>query len=466
MDHSLAAALDTLRDIAHQEDPDGPVGIEGTQMPHAFGGYDLWRLSRVLDWVEPYDIGNAREIFGSFMPGKPLLTTVFETETNPARRRLWHLSLLGDRGCIVWWSKDCLDWSSPDYKLTAKAQALRPVLEEMTSPLAQLFRRAERQSDPIALLYSQASIQVDWLIESTVDGSTWLRRFSSFEASHNRMAQVRNSWLKAFQDLGFSPRFISSAQLEQGDLEATNCRALVLDQALALSDLELNAIHEYGAPASNALERVLFCDGSPGLFDQHGKLRSSAPLTNWFPLLASSNGSYALRSHRNNSDAQTAHLHAGDIASYARERLGAQPSADWPEWIRAQLPDLRPSVRVPLQDHIRVHRFRLGPARLVAFERNINYQMSEELKEAGGNSRLENPIDTEATLDAPAHVYDLRTEEYLGRTDRIRFHLDPWRPSLFALLPERLPAGPVVEQLLKATADQHNNAILDPPASK
>ena len=47
----------------------------------------------MLDWVEPYDIGNAREIFGSFMPGKPLMTTVFEQESNPARRRLWHLLL-------------------------------------------------------------------------------------------------------------------------------------------------------------------------------------------------------------------------------------------------------------------------------------------------------------------------------------------------------------------------------------
>src|SRR5207245_405896 len=76
MDVSLARALDNLRQAAREIDPHTPVGIEGTQMPHAFGGYDLRRLARVLDWVEPYDIGNAREIFGSFMPGKPIVTTV------------------------------------------------------------------------------------------------------------------------------------------------------------------------------------------------------------------------------------------------------------------------------------------------------------------------------------------------------------------------------------------------------
>src|SRR5215469_16352145 len=207
MDLSLAAALDKLRQAAHAIDPSTPVGIEGTQMPHAFGGYDLWRLAQVLDWVEPYDIGNAREIFGSFMPSRPILTTVFEHETNHARRRLWHLLLEGDRGCIVWWSEDSIDWNSPDYQLTPKAIALAPALKEITSPLARLFLRAAPVHDPIWILYSQPSIQVDWLLESTVDGSTWLRRFSSFESEHNQLAKTRRAWLKAIQDLGYSPQF-------------------------------------------------------------------------------------------------------------------------------------------------------------------------------------------------------------------------------------------------------------------
>ena len=142
MDLSLARVLSQLRQAAHEVDPLTPVGVEGTQMPSAFGGYDLWRLSQALDWVEPYDIGNAREIFGSFMPGKPLLTTVFESDTLHAFRRLWHLLLQGDRGCIIWWSEDCIDWKSSDYSLTAKAKALAPVLNELRSPLAALFLKA------------------------------------------------------------------------------------------------------------------------------------------------------------------------------------------------------------------------------------------------------------------------------------------------------------------------------------
>jgi hypothetical protein len=81
---------------------------------------------------------------------------------------------------------------------------------------------------------------------------------------------------------------------------------------------------------------------------------------------------------------------------------------------------------------------------LVAFERNIDYQMSEELKQAGGNESLEKPVELEAVLAQPAHVYDLRAQTYLGRTDRIGFRLDPWQPALFALTQEKLPAQSIV----------------------
>ena len=49
MDLSLARALHELRAACHGGSAT-PVGIEGTQMPHAFGGYDSWRLSP-MRWI-------------------------------------------------------------------------------------------------------------------------------------------------------------------------------------------------------------------------------------------------------------------------------------------------------------------------------------------------------------------------------------------------------------------------------
>ena len=437
MDLSLARALADFRQAAHEIDPRTPVGIEGTQMPHAFGGYDLWRLSQALDWVEPYDIGNARDIFGSFMPGKTLVTTVFEKETQPASRRLWHLLLEGDRGCIIWWSEDCVDWKSPDYELTPKARALAPVLKEMASPLARLFLRAQRELDPVFIHYSQPSIQVDWLIESTVDGSTWLRRFSSFEADHNRMARTRNGWVKAFQDLGFTLQFISSEQIEQGKLPADSACALVLANARALSEKEAARIRNLrGQTTGKSGSRLVFREGLPGLFDEHGRLRAKSPLENF--------GSLSDSEVQVVGPAGASRAAPGGGGQYSVDRLKGK--MEWSSWIAEQLGSLRPPVTVAPETCTRIHRYRLGAHRLLAFERNINYQMSEDLKQAGGNEPLEKSVEIEAKLVAPAHVYDLRTQKYYGKVSAFRFSLDPWRPSLFAVADEPIQ-GDLVSEL-------------------
>jgi Beta-galactosidase len=448
MDSSLASALDDIRQAARELDPRTPVGIEGTQMPSAFGGYDLWKLSRVLDWIEPYDIGNAREILGSFMPGKPILTTVGEQDANAARRRLWHLLLEGDRGCIVWWSEDCIDWKSDDYALTPRAAALAPVLKELQSPLAHVFMRAEREYDPIAIHYSQASIQVDWLLESCEDGSTWLRRFSSYEATHNRMARRRQAWVKLLQDAGYTPRFVSSAQIESGGLK--DFRALLMCDSICLSSAEAKEISFFYASAGK--DRWLMGTGLTSYFDEHGKLRNEPLLVqlsndgksfdNW-PGSERWNGWLWLENGNRGGFGE-----AADITEYLSKRVHGRPNPSG-QVLDQFLESFPPPVRVPQEACIRVHRYRLGAAGLVAFERNIVWQMSEDLKQKGGNEALEKPVAFDAKLAAPAHIYDLRSGKYLGQSDRITVHLDPWQPSLFALLPQRIPGDDALAALTK-----------------
>ena len=443
MDLSLARTLGDLRDAAHELDPQTPVGIEGMQMPSAFGGYDLSRLAQVLDWAEPYDIGNAREILGSFMPGRPMMTTVFEKDTNHARRRLWHLLLEGDRGCVVWWSEDCIDWNSADYALTAKGQALAPVLREMQSPLAELFLRAEPERDPIFLLYSQPSIQVDWLLESTVDGSTWLRRFSSYEAEHNRMAQRRNGWLKLFQDLGYTPQFVPADKFSFVFNPKAPHSALVLSEARALSHpQEHAAAMMLDCPPGGTT--TLFTDTASGVFNEHGRL-----LTNDTLLTPYSSNGVVTASRRVPTAGKptpiTRMTKVGDLATFAKTRV-KEGGSDWSAWVEKQL-DVPRAVTVPAETHTRIHRYKLGSARLLAFERNIDYHMSEDLKQTGGNEALEKSVNLSAALGQPAHIYDLRSGKYLGRTDKITFTLDPWQPSLFALLPNQITGPDVVEAL-------------------
>ena len=76
--------------------------------------------------------------------------------------------------------------------------------------------------------------------------------------------------------------------------------------------------------------------------------------------------------------------------------------------------------------------------------------MSESLKAQGGNTALETRIDTTAKLSEPGEIYDLETGKHLGRSDQIRFRLDPWKPSVFAVLKKPAPESePVLETLMK-----------------
>jgi hypothetical protein len=433
MDISLAKVLGELRDTARGIDAATPVGIEGTQMPAAFGGYDLWRLSQALDWVEPYDICDAREIFGSFMPGKSILSTTGIDDPRGAQRKLWHLLLLGDRGCIVWWSEDCVDWKSPDYTLTAKAKAMGPVFKELATPLARLFLRAKREVDPIAIHYSQASVQAAWMMESTVDGSTWLRRFSSYEAAHNRHAQVRHAWLETLQDLGYSPQFVSTEQIEKGVL--SGFKAVVLPQSWAVSDAESAAILGLGKKGT------VLADGTPGLFDGHCRLRTAAaPFDAAFPL------SEAPRASAIAPGQKEAATFSVDMVKLAKSRVGDEPQTAWYNWLASQIP-FPPAIKVPASARVQTHRYKLGNARLIAFERNVSYSMTEDLKQGGGNMALEKPVTFDAELPSSSHVYELRSGKYLGQLSKIAVTIDPWQPSLYAITSTKLPEGDIIRAL-------------------
>jgi hypothetical protein len=273
MDDCLAETLADLRAAARASDPATPVGIEGTQMPSAWGGYDLWKLSRALDWVEPYDITAARAVFGSFMRGKPLLATYGESDPVAVSRRLWHLLLEGDCGAILWWSEDLLEGAGDALRLSAKGRALAPVVREMHSPLARLLLRAERLCDPVAVHYSQPSIQLAWLFESFGDGATWQRRFSSYEATHNRHAALRADLWRLLREAGWSPQFVSYEEIENDALAERGFKTCLLPDSFALSDREAQALQRFASVPDN----LLLYTGEPGVFLANGTPRQ-APL--------------------------------------------------------------------------------------------------------------------------------------------------------------------------------------------
>jgi hypothetical protein len=200
---------------------------------------------------------------------------------------------------------------------------------------------------------------------------------------------------------------------------------LVLSSAWALSDKAVQQLSLFAAGATQ--DRLLF-DDWPGTFDQHGKLRRSSP-THPF---------------------EDTERFTGNPALYSAERLRPSPpgaAVDLAGWLAAKLQPRRPALSLTPADRVRVHRFRVPDGRLLAFERNVEYAMSESLQQAGGNEALEKPVQLNAALPQREHIYDLNTQTYLGYADHIQFTLDPWRPSLFALTANKIPAASILSTL-------------------
>src|SRR5207244_8614008 len=128
----------------------------------------------------------------------------------------------------------------------------------------------------------------------------------------------------------------------------------------------------------------------------------------WEPPAASDYEAWAT-----SSDGRSTALAGSDISRYPVQRSSGKHLA-YAEWLAKHLPPMRLEISVSPALCVRTHRFRVGDKRLIAFERNIDYHMSEELKQVGGNEAFEKPVDVEASLPRRMHVYDLRTRKYLG----------------------------------------------------
>jgi hypothetical protein len=493
MDTTFAESWQQFRKWVREIDPHTPVGLEGTQMPAAFGGYDLWRLSQVLDWVEPYDIGNSHDMFRSFMPpDSPIYATLFEHDPNHAGRRLWHLLLNGDRGLIIWCSKDWFDYESPDLTPKPFVAGMAELFADLRGPAARAIMHAERDRPPIAIHYSHPSVQVAWMLDSREDGDTWPRRFSSWEATHSRITLVRSSWTKLIQDLALQYDFVSTQQILDGALEQRGYQVLILPQSMAMGGEEAARIKAFVRAGGTAIADFL-----PGVFDEHGKRRTTGVLDGLFGVSRPSRGmiqqpersqsvgfrlagrrlplgpaephlrlltgrpaAYTdflpLEQHAAGAPDSTPVLIARNLGKGSTHYLNLSP-IDYAKWrLEGKGGDLRQLIAAILANAggrpvIKVTRavdggppigcevityHSDGGRRYLAIMRNPEYRI-DSLGEIGytDNSRFEQPEQLVVEFDAPTCVRELLSSRNLGQTQRIELTLDPWKPLILELGP-------------------------------
>jgi hypothetical protein len=421
MDVSYARALKMGVAAIRSVDPDAYVGIAGAQMP-GWGGYDYYRLSQVLSAIEPYDIGNNIEMIRSFNPGIAVVTTSFAR--GPwEKHRIWYELLHGARGNLIWDEKG--EHVTNDGSIGPRGREVMPYYTELRDGIAALLINSVRESDPVAIHYSQASLRTEWMLAQRPQGDAWINRTSSTERIDSNFLRLRESYCRLIEDLGLQYNFVAYGQVEQGELVRRGYRVLILPRSSALSEPEATAILEF-------MERggFVIADGDPGLFDEHSRRLSQSRLSGIFNAVQGRGRAVRLSA----LDYHQLRLinKEGELHETMRKLLGengVRPAF-------AAVDEMsRPVVGVE------THRFRNGGVIIVGLLSNPELRVDElGPPEFKSNEHFEKPRTIRLLLPADLYSYDIRGAKALGRQKEITVTLDPYEPAVFAFSPSPLPA--------------------------
>jgi len=505
MDTTFAGVLGELVTYCNRLDPLIPAGMEGGQAPSAFGGYDWWKLMQVTQWQEPYDVGESHEIIRSFnlarLERMPVVATLFSRETASQAKsgmyQVWRLLTHGDRGIIIWHDQS---YFKNEYEPTDYAKAMADTFFELRGGLGALLAHPEfrMDPDPVAIYYSQPSIQAHWMLDSQQAGPNWIRRGGSSERRRSTLVKDRRAWVRLLEDIGFQYNFLSYQQIAEGALRQRGYRVLIMPKTIALGRGEVDAIQRFVAAGGTVI-----ADNQVGLMDEHCKMQREGKLDELFGIsrrgyrIAEVDGELtpvveaslsarqrvprlaALVEGVELSKLQVVEPDISALSGTPLAGVGGIPALIVNDSGRGHAVYLNLSImsyldarreadeREPyqklltnllgwagLQSRVRVKLggrampscervlYQLGNARYLAVRANGPARLSEE-----GSFQVEGlPAAELFTIDVDlkgvrAHVYNMReegAEAYHQHTSYFRDTLVPWQASLFALLPYRV----------------------------
>ena len=266
MDVAFSRAVRTGTEALHAADPAALAALEGGQVP-GWGGYDYALLAPAVNVMEIYDFGNALDLALAANPRLIPLRTSFmrgPREVHAAWRSLLH----GGRGTVVW--DEANDVVQPDGTPGPRGREIAALMATIR-PVAAVLRRMQPDPDPVAVLYSQGSFRVRWLLDRRAGDHDWAARDAEREYDDNPVRASRRVLLQRLAELAVQPRLVTGGDLD--GLAQSGVKVLFLPHAIALSDAEVSAIAAFRAAGGTVL-----ADTEPALFDGHGRRRIAPPL--------------------------------------------------------------------------------------------------------------------------------------------------------------------------------------------
>jgi hypothetical protein len=393
MDVAFARAVRAGTKAIHRGDPEALSALEGAQVP-GWGGYDYGHLAPAVDAMEIYDAGNAIEIARSLNPQLRVLFTCFGADAME-QHRLWRTWLLGVRGTIIWDEDGSV--VGPDGQPGSRGALLASMWREQTGALGAQLLDAQPAPGQVAILYSQASFRMNWLLDRRPGGDSWVERDAEAEAAENSWRAATRRAARLLAGLGAQPRWITPEMLSAGEPARDGTRLLVLPHSIALSNEEVAALRGFAEAGG-----LILADVPPGEWDALGRRRNTAPLA--------------------------------DLVATRRLRFPASLQADKapPDEMAALLAEA--GVRLPLAfldasgrpaAELEMHLFRSGDVTIAGIQRQ-------------DGTDVERPL--ELRLPQRLWVRSLRNGTPAVLTDRLVLKPGPIEPVLLALSAAPLPA--------------------------
>jgi len=280
MEITLAEAFRVCRDWIREIDSSRPIGFTGGQMPSPYGGYDWWRLTRDVDFIEAYNIGESREVIRSFGDGRIIHMSTLFPIGDEAKWMLWYHMLHGDKGVILWDYDEGVGKRyviEPSLEINPEGLKMKDVFLELRGGITKLLNLSKFEDDKIAIHYSQSSIHAHWALET--EGIDITTRSNTAEETQSEFVKLRGSVVKLIEDLGLQYRFISYEEIERGDLVNKGYKVFIMPKSIALSEKEAERIKEFVEAGG-----VVIADGLPGLMDEHCKKLEKGLLDDLFGL--------------------------------------------------------------------------------------------------------------------------------------------------------------------------------------
>jgi hypothetical protein len=247
-----------------------PMALSGMGFGGIYNGFDISRLMPLLNHSSLYGDGDGEyakpEIQRSFQP-KGALNGVWIGYGNTEewlRSWIW-LQALSDKFLISVYSST-FQVRCERY-LTERGRFFRKLFREYRdSGTGTILRAAERQEDPIAILYSKPCVMA-----AAVSGLSD-RRLNLAAFRYNR-----DAWARVVHDIGLNSKFVSNWQITDGHLKKNGTKVLILPLAQSILKTEANAIRDFVRGGG-----LLIADARAGVFDGHCVPYESSPLDEVF----------------------------------------------------------------------------------------------------------------------------------------------------------------------------------------